>query len=657
MATSDRPVTTLRLWLLLTVAFVLTSAAGAVFSSRFLADQFMSDARRDALGLTEVLALSVAGQPDRMDQVAELAARHPDIDFARVLHTTPSGLQPSPLPFKWMAGEAAIQKTSLVSPKAVPQDGTHKFIGYSPLYDRSSRLVGVLAVEVRSDRLTASLNQLGTGAFIGVVVVVLVSALFAAGIARMLVWGPNGKRFARALSIHRYTQTAVLEMLLATLAISTLAIGIFGVNAVRNGNDKMRQIELRLATVPKGMQVEGTQRYELQTLRAESDNHLRSIAAAFVISTILTIGAVVLLRASVSREHDLEVARHEAARNEAAHQQVAEHLPIGFYTFGEEGISFCNAAWQRLVEMKEGEDPRIAFERALHPDDREDVVAALHDAVVQRSGFGFNHRLITSRGDVRYLETRGVPIVDHSGNLEHVVGFSIDVSARVRARQLLEAKTSELETTNDRLRQALSDQEDNFEAMVHSLVKAVEAKDPYTAGHSARVMRYSVRVGAVLGMSPHELRVLRMGALIHDIGKIGVPDAILTKPSALDDAEMEVVRRHPVIGAKMVEGIPTFRECIPIIRQHHERLNGSGYPDNLRAELISLPVRIVAVADSFDAMTSGRAYRQGFTVPVALAELRKSAHAGALDPKIVECLADIVTKDGLLDHYDELTAA
>ncbi len=212
----------------------------------------------------------------------------------------------------------------------------------------------------------------------------------------------------------------------------------------------------------------------------------------------------------------------------------------------------------------------------------------------------------------------------------------------IEAHRIVERKHAEIESTNVRLRKALDDLQENFEAMVHGWVRAVEAKDPHTAGHSERVTRLCLDIGGTLGLPLRDLRILEMGAMIHDVGKIGVPDDVLLKPGTLDAAEFEVIKRHSAAGAQMIERIPLFRECLPIVRWHHEKLDGSGYPDGLSGDQIPLMVRIATIADMYDAMISSRVYRDSMTPEEALGILRSDADAGKIDAKILGVLTDIV---------------
>jgi putative nucleotidyltransferase with HDIG domain len=156
---------------------------------------------------------------------------------------------------------------------------------------------------------------------------------------------------------------------------------------------------------------------------------------------------------------------------------------------------------------------------------------------------------------------------------------------------------------------------------VTALAEAVEKRDPYTGGHLHRVVAYSLLLGRELGLDPEALERLALGATLHDIGKIGVSDQVLLKPGKLDDDEAAAMRRHPVDGAEIVSRIESLHEILPIVRSHHERIDGRGYPDGLAGDGIPLAARIVAVADTFDAMTTSRPYRQALSYDVAAQEI------------------------------------
>jgi putative nucleotidyltransferase with HDIG domain len=172
---------------------------------------------------------------------------------------------------------------------------------------------------------------------------------------------------------------------------------------------------------------------------------------------------------------------------------------------------------------------------------------------------------------------------------------------------------------------------------IRALAAALDARDPYTAGHSERVSMLSVLMGREMKLSDVDLEVLRLGALLHDIGKIGLPDDVLRKPGALTAEEFEQIKRHPALGAHILRQVPFLAPHIPIVELHHERPDGNGYPLGLQGGEIPLAARIVHVADAFDAMTSARAYRRARGRAVALEELQ--GYSGTqFDPASVDAL-------------------
>jgi HD-GYP domain-containing protein (c-di-GMP phosphodiesterase class II) len=160
-----------------------------------------------------------------------------------------------------------------------------------------------------------------------------------------------------------------------------------------------------------------------------------------------------------------------------------------------------------------------------------------------------------------------------------------------------------------------------YSETLRALIGAVEARDAYTHGHSARVAELAVHLGQRLGLRPAALRTLAEGAYLHDVGKVGIPDHILNKPGALTDEERAWIQQHPVVGSDIVSRAPSLRDALSVIRQHHERFDGQGYPDGLAGEQISLAARIVAVVDVWDALTSDRAYRPAWPSDRALRHL------------------------------------
>ena len=178
---------------------------------------------------------------------------------------------------------------------------------------------------------------------------------------------------------------------------------------------------------------------------------------------------------------------------------------------------------------------------------------------------------------------------------------------------------------------------------MRALIASLDARDPYTAGHSERVSTLSVAVGEELGLDADAIEVLRLGALLHDVGKIGVPDEILRKRGRLTPAEFDAIKTHPTAGARILRSIPFLARHIPIVELHHERPDGDGYPYGLKGDAIPLGARIVHVADAFDAMTSGRSYRPARLPFEAVAELRRCVGTD-FDGESVEALAAALTR-------------
>jgi len=194
--------------------------------------------------------------------------------------------------------------------------------------------------------------------------------------------------------------------------------------------------------------------------------------------------------------------------------------------------------------------------------------------------------------------------------------------------EMIGRRTAELDSALDSL-------EGSYRQTLKALVAALETRDQETHGHSERVVSFSLRLGRELGLDDARLRDLEFGALLHDIGKIGVPDSVLRKPARLTDAEWEKMRQHPSLGRQILGGIEFLEGAALVVAQHHERWDGSGYPSGLKGEEIDLNARIFAVADAFDAMVSDRVYRRGRPYEEAARELEEFA-GSQFDPTVVK---------------------
>ena len=222
--------------------------------------------------------------------------------------------------------------------------------------------------------------------------------------------------------------------------------------------------------------------------------------------------------------------------------------------------------------------------------------------------------------------------------------LSLLVESGIKAVQqmnLIKEINNELKETNEKLEKA-------YMETIETLRFTVEAKDTYTRGHSDRVSEYSVLLGKNLNLSEEDLHLLKVGGLFHDIGKIGVPDSILLKTTKLTDDEYSEIKNHPTIGAHILSNATIFEKAIPIVKHHHERYDGHGYPSKLVRENIPYLARIAAVADSFDAMTSKRTYRDSLPLDVVKQEIEKNKGT-QFDPNIADTFLDILN-----NHYSEI---
>ncbi len=206
-------------------------------------------------------------------------------------------------------------------------------------------------------------------------------------------------------------------------------------------------------------------------------------------------------------------------------------------------------------------------------------------------------------------------------------------------------ETYELKQRNNQLVQdltgALCQLEEVSLGTIRALADALDAKCDYTSGHSLRVSQYALLIGKNMGFTPEELRDLELGGILHDIGKIGVPESILWKPAKLSPEETAIMAEHPVKSAQIIGDLPSLQKAKRFVMHHHEFMDGSGYPDKLAGDAIPLGARIILVADAYDAMTSDRPYRKAIGHERAIQELKKCA-GRQFDPKIVEILVGVL---------------
>src|SRR5258707_1978827 len=210
-----------------------------------------------------------------------------------------------------------------------------------------------------------------------------------------------------------------------------------------------------------------------------------------------------------------------------------------------------------------------------------------------------------------------------------------ELLARVRSLLTLKLRTDELERA---------------ESVLFTLARSIEGKDPYTHGHCERLAEYSASLGEHLKLSEDQVTALRRAGIVHDIGKIAIPDSIILKPSGLSPEEWKLMREHPVVGERICAPLKSFRSVLPIIRHHHEKFDGSGYPDGLAGEAIPITARALQTVDVYDALTTDRPYKKAYSITDALQTMKQEVGKGWWDPQIFdqfERLVRSVTADFL----------
>jgi putative two-component system response regulator len=259
-------------------------------------------------------------------------------------------------------------------------------------------------------------------------------------------------------------------------------------------------------------------------------------------------------------------------------------------------------------------------------------VALLDVRMPAPDGHEVARRLRASHPRVSILMVTGLDDLDT--RVRSIEAGADDVIVKPVEFSLLGARLRTLLEQRDRLEQAISSQ-----TAAMSLARAVEAKSRYTIGHSRRAALWAEKIARELGFGSERTAQIQVGALLHDVGKIGIPDALLNKPSSLTDDELTIMRAHPVVGEQILKPLQVDPIVVSIAAHHHERVDGGGYPSGWKGDQIPIEVRLVAVADAFDALTSHRPYRRASPASEAVAVLRRAAAEGAFDADVVEAVA------------------
>jgi len=312
--------------------------------------------------------------------------------------------------------------------------------------------------------------------------------------------------------------------------------------------------------------------------------------------------------------------------------------PTGQRVLVVDDESQCSRLLVRLLTPEFHVDVAEAGETALAA-----IAAVPPDLVLLDVGLPGMNGIEVCRVLKRAPATRLIPVVLVTGmghRSERLAGIDAGADDFIE-------KPFDLEQLKARIRsltrlKRFTDDLDSAESVIMSLALTVEARDPYTEGHCERLSTYAVALGSALGLSDDDLAALGRGGFLHDVGKIGIPDALLLKGDRLTPDEYEQVKLHPVIGERLLGDLRSLAPVRPIVRHHHERLDGSGYPDGLRGAEIPLLAHVVSIVDAFDAMTTPRPYRTAMSHPAAIVELRADVRRGTMSRDLVEMFVAVI---------------
>jgi HD-GYP domain-containing protein (c-di-GMP phosphodiesterase class II) len=463
---------------------------------------------------------------------------------------------------------------------------------------------------------------------------------------RIVAENPPLKAGLQLLLVHpqsvsaRLTLEDQLREIADTLRFDFLVVsdceGIPLAGIVRSDNQLVGMDLSRIQPPQQGFFTLGTNTYQLNSFPIDSNQEnigILSIGERFDLSELSTPTVLAqngkVLRESIpnASPSDVESAVAKCEAQAECETQIAGET---YMTLAADTVNFGDGYTLRSLQSVD------SISRPVQGVVREVFLIATLGALAAAAALS----IFSSRSIVRPIATV-VSSLRQSEATGSLPSFQSTPSTIHEIRELIESfsrAASALRESRENLQQA-------YIEFIGSLAGALDARDDYTAGHSRRVSEYSCAIAEALSIRGSELEVIRIGALLHDIGKIGVMDSILRKPSKLTSDEMAQVQQHPTIGRRILEGVRGFQQYLPIVELHHENWDGTGYPLQLAEVRVPLYARITHVADAYDAMTSARSYRSALSHEAAISELKRCAGT-QFDPEIVEALlrADEVGK-------------
>jgi PAS domain S-box/uncharacterized domain HDIG len=334
------------------------------------------------------------------------------------------------------------------------------------------------------------------------------------------------------------------------------------------------------------------------------------------------------------------IAYQKIKESEARFRSLSENAPDIIYTLGIDGeFTYANPAIEGILGYQPEEIIGKYFVDITRKEDVPKFLKAFKQVRDRKQTIKEEIGILLHKdGTERYFSISGAPNFDSEGNFIGLVGTF---------KNLTEIRRSEME-----LKRSLEKLQSAMSSTIDAISLIVESRDPYTAGHQKRVAKLAVAIAGEMGLSEEKIDLIRMGSLIHDIGKIYIPSEILTKPARLGDLEFSMIKSHPTVGYNILNKVDFIPVIVDIVYQHHERIDGSGYPLGISGDKIFLESRIVAVADTVEAMASNRPYRPARGTSVALNEIKKQ-RGTALDAEVVDaCLKLFEEKDFNFKHEE-----